>query len=385
MSDGWLDPSKYEQLPILGCTGPGTMAGGYAWKVVLHTTESRPGTLDAVNALFLAKPCYAPQFALDVASRRRVQYIPWTWSAAALKGCHRGWETNRGCAVQAEIVGFAADSPTWPDEWLWEIADWLADLVRDGLQVDLGRVFDFPAMEGVLAVEDSQYRLSEPQYQGENGILGHVNLHCNEHWDPGKLNGARIAELAQGILGGTASAPTSWVVYPLDPAVRPPSSVRTEYIALGMEGGIVKFAQELLAGLGFDLGPAGADGIFGEATEAAAKAFQSSVGLEPDGIIGPLTQAAVTRAYGGSTDVADPSAPAFPGRYLLVQDPLLRGEDVSTWQSKMSARGWTLGVDGVYGPESAGQCTQFQSEHQLAVDGVVGPLTWAATWTSPVT
>jgi hypothetical protein len=59
--------------------------------------------------------------------------------------------------------------------------------------------------------------------------------------------------------------------------------------------------------------------------------------------------------------------------------------DVRTWQQQMRSRGWTIGVDQVYGPESQQVCRQFQSEKGLGVDGLVGPQTWAAAWTAPVT
>jgi len=59
--------------------------------------------------------------------------------------------------------------------------------------------------------------------------------------------------------------------------------------------------------------------------------------------------------------------------------------DVKTWQTQMKQRGWSLGVDGIYGPESQKICTQFQQEKKLSVDGLVGPQTWNATWTSPIT
>lgn len=75
-------------------------------------------------------------------------------------------------------------------------------------------------------------------------------------------------------------------------------------------------------------------------------------------------------------------APPFPGR-LLRQG--VSGADVRTWQSRMAARGWRIGVDGMYGPESAGVCTAFQREKALGVDGIVGPVTWAASWTAPIT
>lgn len=77
-------------------------------------------------------------------------------------------------------------------------------------------------------------------------------------------------------------------------------------------------------------------------------------------------------------------APPWPGRYLSYP-PAMQGEDVAQWQAQMQARGWVLVVDAWYGEESADVCSSFQREKGLAVDGVVGPDTWAAAWTAPVT
>lgn len=76
--------------------------------------------------------------------------------------------------------------------------------------------------------------------------------------------------------------------------------------------------------------------------------------------------------------------PPFPGR-LLKYPPIMNGEDVRTWQAKMAQRGWRIVVDGSYGPASQTICRQFQQEKRLGVDGIVGPQTWNATWTAPVT
>jgi len=59
--------------------------------------------------------------------------------------------------------------------------------------------------------------------------------------------------------------------------------------------------------------------------------------------------------------------------------------NVATWQGQMAARGWSIGVDGQYGPQSEGVARQFQQEKGLAVDGLVGPQTWSTSWTAPVT
>lgn len=77
-----------------------------------------------------------------------------------------------------------------------------------------------------------------------------------------------------------------------------------------------------------------------------------------------------------------PAAPGFPGRLLMVG---VNGADVRTWQTQMARRGWPISVDGAYGPQSAALCRAFQADKRLAIDGVVGPQTWAMTWSAPVT
>ena len=79
-----------------------------------------------------------------------------------------------------------------------------------------------------------------------------------------------------------------------------------------------------------------------------------------------------------------PAAPPWPGRYLAYP-PVMQGSDVSAWQTQMASRGWDIVADGQYGPQSQTVCRQFQAEKGLAVDGVVGPDTWAAAWTAPIT
>jgi peptidoglycan hydrolase-like protein with peptidoglycan-binding domain len=59
--------------------------------------------------------------------------------------------------------------------------------------------------------------------------------------------------------------------------------------------------------------------------------------------------------------------------------------DVRTWQTQMKNRGWTIGVDQNYGPQSESVCIAFQKEKHLTVDGKVGPQTWATSFTAPVT
>ncbi|GAA4080671.1 peptidoglycan recognition protein family protein [Nonomuraea soli] len=74
--------------------------------------------------------------------------------------------------------------------------------------------------------------------------------------------------------------------------------------------------------------------------------------------------------------------PEFPGR-LLRYPPVMRGDDVRTWQRQMVRRGWELTADGAYGAQSRDVCRRFQRSVGIEDDGIVGPLTWTLTWGTP--
>jgi len=82
--------------------------------------------------------------------------------------------------------------------------------------------------------------------------------------------------------------------------------------------------------------------------------------------------------------VAAAAPPPFPGRLLRQVRPVrMKGEDIRTWQQGVADRGFALGVDGTYGPESDRVCRRFQARFGLVVDGIVGPITWPATFAYP--
>jgi hypothetical protein len=103
-----------------------------------------------------------------------------------------------------------------------------------------------------------------------------------------------------------------------------------------------------------------------------------------------IIQYASGAVIGGGNPPAPPVEPtqpypAFPGRLMYVTSPLMSGNDVRMWQQQMQNRGWALAADGSYGPLTEGICKQFQQQKGLTVDGTVGPITWDAAWTEPVT
>jgi hypothetical protein len=86
--------------------------------------------------------------------------------------------------------------------------------------------------------------------------------------------------------------------------------------------------------------------------------------------------------YGPQDYLGQPSPdPHCHSGYYGGVDPIY----VQQWQQQMSARGWAIGVDGKYGPQSSSVCTKFQQEKGLAVDGLCGPNTWSTSWTAPIT
>jgi peptidoglycan hydrolase-like protein with peptidoglycan-binding domain len=122
----------------------------------------------------------------------------------------------------------------------------------------------------------------------------------------------------------------------------------------------VRDLQEAMKALGHDPGPI--DGVFGEATEAAVKAFQQERGITVDGIVGEVTWINI--------DEADQS------------EPILRigstGLPVRRAQKRMSLVGFEVGgVDGHYGTKTEAAVKKLQQQSNITVDGVVGPETWA--------
>jgi hypothetical protein len=99
-----------------------------------------------------------------------------------------------------------------------------------------------------------------------------------------------------------------------------------------------------------------------------------------------LIEAFCTLPYDGApappaTQASPDGVPPFPGYCSLGST----GNATRQVQQKLASRGWHLQVDGVFGPETDRVVRAFQAQKGLAVDGVLGPLTWNALWTSPVT
>jgi peptidoglycan hydrolase-like protein with peptidoglycan-binding domain len=110
------------------------------------------------------------------------------------------------------------------------------------------------------------------------------------------------------------------------------------------------------------------DGVFGPQTESKVKDFQSGSGLNPDGIVGPQTWAALP-----------------DGRPMPVLQEGSKGAVVKSLQNVLTngAPGeWNVtpqGVDGDFGPNTKKSVKAFQTWGQVTSDGIVGDKTWGVS------
>jgi peptidoglycan hydrolase-like protein with peptidoglycan-binding domain len=76
------------------------------------------------------------------------------------------------------------------------------------------------------------------------------------------------------------------------------------------------------------------------------------------------------------------SAPRWPGRYLRLTSPYMAGQDVREWQAQVNVLdGITaLVVDGLFGPDTENATKAVQAHLRVAVDGIVGPVSWQAAF-----
>jgi peptidoglycan DL-endopeptidase CwlO len=98
-----------------------------------------------------------------------------------------------------------------------------------------------------------------------------------------------------------------------------------------------------------------ADGIFGPITRAAVRSYQGRHGLIVDGIVGPQTRAALRRS--AST---------------------VRADYIRAWWVVPVQRALGVAADGLYGPITRRAVRAYQKRRGLIVDGIVGPQTLGA-------
>ncbi|PSP05212.1 MAG: hypothetical protein BRC51_05810, partial [Cyanobacteria bacterium SW_12_48_29] len=94
-----------------------------------------------------------------------------------------------------------------------------------------------------------------------------------------------------------------------------------------------------------------------------------------------------TIALDGEEISVEQASPDYPG-YLLEYEPGEPLEDrpaVEQWQKQLEELGYDIGeagVDGLYGSDTEAATIEFQKDKKIKVDGIVGPHTWEAAFST---
>lgn len=160
-----------------------------------------------------------------------------------------------------------------------------------------------------------------------------------------------------------------------------PTKDEVEGLRMGSRGSAVKAVQKRLKELGYLTGTA--DGVFGEKTEDAVKAFQKRNGLTADGVVGEAT---LEKLNSSSAKAAESSGSSSSGS-SDAEDTTLRsgsrGEAVKKLQQRLKELGYYAGsIDGVYGSGTIKAIRAFQERNKLTVDGVAGSGTQKVLYSS---
>jgi hypothetical protein len=176
----------------------GTSGGSWTRQpaiIVLHSTETGDGGWPGYSS-----GQSAPHFTIDPRTGEVRQHISMGHAARALKNASGGVETNRGGAIQIEIIGSCDPNRRGDKGWTYlpDWSDWaaLSDLlaeISDACGIPLTEGVSWPAYPGSYGTSASQ-RLGGSTWNTYRGVCGHMHVPENDHGDPGNIDIATILE-----------------------------------------------------------------------------------------------------------------------------------------------------------------------------------------------
>ena len=173
------------QLPFLGAAA-GTYVGNGPFRGVFHTTQVK--AYEPSDQTYYGKT-FAPHFTLATVEGelRMYQHYPIDRSARALE--HKGdVQTNRLCAIQIEIAWKAEEIAALPDDYVAKLREWMR-----WVEAEAGVKPKAPKFFGEEAFGSAgPARMTAEAWKGFDGWCGHQHVPQNEHWDPGKIDIAKL-------------------------------------------------------------------------------------------------------------------------------------------------------------------------------------------------
>lgn len=228
--------------PAASTTELGNSAGafvpGYPMRGVIHTTEG--STPHGAFSAYRNNNSW-PHFTVSQ-DGIVYQHVPVNLASRSMKNAPGGVETNRGGAIQIEVVGKAAN-PNWP---LAQVQAML--LLMRWLEKETGIRPVAPAFHGGGAAAVAPYRFSPADWTTFNGWCGHQHVPENDHWDPGALVIANLLP-TEATMPETPAPPPPNINIDSPPgfvaagiaALCDVNGICTGYLILGTDGGVFGF------------------------------------------------------------------------------------------------------------------------------------------------
>ena len=275
-----------------GCTRQDFGTNGGSWTrqpavIVLHSTEggSWPG-YDGGSS--------APHFTIHPSTGERRQHISMGVAGRALANPSGGVETNRGGAIQIEMIGTCdpdMKSKGWPympglnSTQLANVGRLMRDIANArGIAWRCGVTFKaYPGSYGSNGV-----RLSGSAWGSYTGVCGHQHVPENDHGDPGNIDIAALMGVAPSP-SPTPPPAGKAPAFPLPsghyfgPKSGPDESPSGYY---NTDDDRFRPWQSQMAERGWTIT---ADGLYGPQSDSVATQFQQEKGLGVDGLIGSET------------------------------------------------------------------------------------------------
>ncbi len=216
--------------------------------------------------------------------------------------------------------------------------------------IGLKTVLSVTPVEAASWPDESQGSSGENVVSVQLLLLAHgYSLSVDGRFGPQTTAAVKAFQSAHGLSADGGVGPQTWPVLIIT-------------TSQGSTGATVEALQRQLNANGENVS---VDSSFGPLTDQAVRDFQSSRGLGVDGSAGPQTWNALVNRLPPVTTSSWPD---------IGQGSV--GENVYSIQLLLQARGYSLSIDGSFGPQTVAAVKAFQSAHGLGVDGRVGPQTW---------
>ena len=212
-------------------------------------------------------------------------YRPWGCGSGRRGSCNNGW-------IQFEICEDALTDKAYFEAVYKEACELTAYLCKMfSLNPKDSVSFNGVSVPVILCHQDS-YKL------GLGSNHGDVYNWFNKH-------GKTMDNVRNDV---AALMTSSGTIIPNSTTTTTPINSSSSCLGKGDEGPEVEQLQKNLIKLGYSCGSWGADGDFGNDTKKAVIKFQKEHGLSADGLVGPLTQAAIKTALEKLTPVSKPTS-----------------------------------------------------------------------------